>query len=790
MNIQIRKAARDLLSEPGRIALVLLALIIGLTGVGTLLVSYTILSNDLNRNFIKTQPLHAAITSKDFGRLNIDALRKRPGIEAAEFRDFATLRIETRPDEWIPLWLFGVDDFRQFHLARIFNQSGSNMTIAPPTGSMLIERDGLRFSDLKKDGLACIRAGGRIVEVPVAGISFDPAQAPGTQDHLIYGYVDKETFAAITGGPVDQRLILRFAGVRSKKEVQAAADDLGRYFASAGIRIDTLRIPKFMEHPHQWQLNTLLFMIGSVGSLAFFLGAVMVSQLMAAVMAKQVRQIGILKAIGASRGRIIRIYVTMVLVLGALSCLVGVPLAVKTGYAFAHFVALVLNFEVLTSSLPLWLYAGLVVAGLLLPIILSLPAILRGTRIPVLEALSDYGIQQTAPRKGSRRASRLLLPSTMLLAFKNTLRRKKRLAVTVATMALGVAIFNAAFNVQQSMKDLLTDVDKSMKHDVQVVLIDQLPKEEALRHFEGLGNVERIETWNGGRGAMQNMVVATDSGVGIIALPYDSDLVGFRSIRGRWLGSRVRPEIVLNQETAAMFDHPAIGSFHTVSVGGKELRTEIVGIVEEVEKAKIYIDKDVYDAFANPGHRVNSLMFVAKDKSYGSVLALKKEIEKRIAPTDLQVLYVMMQKERVKIIYDHLKIVFTTLAVVAFLVLVVSAIGMASAMGIAILERTREIGVMRAIGATPKGIYRLFVAEGMIVSAAGIAFGLLLSWPLSAAASKFFGTLMLDLSLQCSFSPTGFVVTLVATLAFGWLASRLPARKAVAVSTREALSYE
>jgi ABC-type antimicrobial peptide transport system permease subunit len=78
----------------------------------------------------------------------------------------------------------------------------------------------------------------------------------------------------------------------------------------------------------------------------------------------------------------------------------------------------------------------------------------------------------------------------------------------------------------------------------------------------------------------------------------------------------------------------------------------------------------------------------------------------------------------------------------------------------------------------------------MIVSGASIACGLLLSWPLSAAASKFFGTLMLDLALHYSFSPAGFAVTLVATFAFGWLASRLPARKAVAVSTREALSYE
>lgn len=246
----------------------------------------------------------------------------------------------------------------------------------------------------------------------------------------------------------------------------------------------------------------------------------------------------------------------------------------------------------------------------------------------------------------------------------------------------------------------------------------------------------------------------------------------------------------MNQEAAALYDHPAIGSTHAISVGGQQLRAKLVGIVEEVEKAKIYIDRDQYDAFANPEHRVNSLMFVARDRSYDKVLALKKEVERRIASTDLQVLYVMMQKERVKIIYDHLKIVFTTLLFFALLVLVVSAIGMASATGITILERTREIGVLRAIGARPRDILRLFVSEGFLVSTVSIALGLVLAWPLSIVASKFFGTLMLDLGLRYSFSGPGFVITLIATLVFGWLASRIPARKAIHVSRREALAYE
>jgi putative ABC transport system permease protein len=790
MDMKLRKVMGDLRTNPGRTILVIFALVIGIWGVGSILVSYTILSRDLNENFVRTTPLHAAITSKDFNRLDLTALRDRPEIEKAEFRDFATLRIETHPDDWIPLWLFGVEDFTHFNLARIFDQRGNNVPKVPEDGAMLIERDGLRFSDLKAGFPARVRAGSRIINVPVAGICFDPSQAPGTQDRLIYAYVNKKTYSEITGEAVNQRLIIRFKNVKTKEDVRMASDGLLNYFKSLGMAVDAVKIPKFMEHPHQWQLNTLLFMEGSIGFLAFFLGAVLVSQLIAAILAKQIRQIGILKAIGASRFQIFQIYLAMVLILGVISGVIAIPLAVKFGYRYAYFVADILNFEVLTPSLPHPMYFYLIAASLLLPLLLSLPAILRGTKISVREALSDYGIQEEGIANKSRISDSWPLPRHLILAFENAMRRKKRLAVTVAAMALGVAIFNTGFNVQQSLKDLLSDVNNSMKHDVQVVLINQIPKEEALKYFTGIDNIGRIETWNGGRGGMQSMVVSTDTGVGIIALPYNSNLLAFRSVKGRWLSGPTEPEIVMNQEAAELYDHPAIGSYHTLSVRGKQLKVKLVGIAEELEKPKIYMDKEQYDAFANPNHYVNSLMFVAKDKSFGKVIALKKEIEKAIVPSDLEVLYVMMQAERVKIIYDHLKIIFVTIVFFALLVLVVSAIGMASATSINIMERTREIGVLRAIGATPKIIYNLFVAEGMIVSVISILFGLLLSWPLSIVASKFFGNLMLEVALRFSFSRIGFVITLIATLIFGWIASRFPAQRAVSVSTREALAYE
>ncbi|MDP4103326.1 MAG: FtsX-like permease family protein [Bacillota bacterium] len=789
MNTKVKKVIGDLWINPGRTVLIITALVIGLWGVGSILVSYTILKHDLKVNFQRTDPPHVIIRSKDFDRLNLIDLRNRPEIEKAELRDFSTLRIETRPDEWIPLWLYGVEDFKNFNLARFYDYKGSGMPTVPNDGAMVIERDGLKFSDLKTGVNARIRSGGKVLKVPVDGIVFDPAQPPGTQDHLIYGYVNKRTFSAITGEAANQQLYVRFNNVVSREDVQVKTTNLVNYFKSINIAADKITIPNYNSHPHQWQLNTLLFLVGSIGLLAFVMGAVLVSQLMESILAKQIRQIGILKSIGASRSKILQIYIAMVLVMGVISGAIAIPLAIKFGYTYAYFVAHIINFEILTVHLPTQIYVYLIAASLLLPVIFSLPAILKGTAISVRDALSDYGIQQ----EKSTRKARIIhswIPGNLAMAIRNSLRRKKRFLVTVASMALGVAIFNTGFNVQQSIKNLLSDVNKSMKHDIQVALISPIPKVDALKYFAGIGNISRIEAWNGGRGVMQSMVIATDEGVGIISLPYNTDLVGFRSIKGKWLNSSTEPQIVLNQEAEILYNHPVVGTWQTISIKGKALKAKLVGIVNEAEKPKIYMDEHLYDSVVNPNHYVNNLMFVAKDRSYNKVLALKRDIEKAITPTNMQILYVMAQAERLKIIYDHLLIILVTIIFFASLVLVVSAIGMASTTSINIMERTREIGVLRAIGATPKLIYNLFVTEGMILSIVSIVLGLLISWPLSIIATRFFGKLMLDIVLQPALNINGLLITLAVTFIFGWLSSRIPGQRAVSVSTSKALMYE
>ena len=130
MSMILKKAISGLRNSPSQTLLAIFALVVGLWGVGGILVSYVVLTKDLPANFTKTRPPHAVLTAKDFGRLDLASLKARPEIESADFRDLSMQRIEVHPNDWIPLWLFGVEDFEHPALALVHNEkrgSGSRI---------------------------------------------------------------------------------------------------------------------------------------------------------------------------------------------------------------------------------------------------------------------------------------------------------------------------------------------------------------------------------------------------------------------------------------------------------------------------------------------------------------------------------------------------------------------------------------------------------------------------------------------------------------------------------------
>jgi putative ABC transport system permease protein len=111
-------------------------------------------------------------------------------------------------------------------------------------------------------------------------------------------------------------------------------------------------------------------------------------------------------------------------------------------------------------------------------------------------------------------------------------------------------------------------------------------------------------------------------------------------------------------------------------------------------------------------------------------------------------------------------------------------------MSINVLERTREIGVMRAIGASNGAILRIVLVEGVIIGAVSWLIAFVLALPFSMLLSSVVGQAFVRSELNFTFSLTGALLWLGVVTALAALASFLPAWNASHITVRDVLAYE
>ncbi|PMP80643.1 MAG: hypothetical protein C0183_13480 [Roseiflexus castenholzii] len=111
-------------------------------------------------------------------------------------------------------------------------------------------------------------------------------------------------------------------------------------------------------------------------------------------------------------------------------------------------------------------------------------------------------------------------------------------------------------------------------------------------------------------------------------------------------------------------------------------------------------------------------------------------------------------------------------------------------MSLNVIERTREIGVMRAIGASNDALYRIVAGEGIAISLASALIGTALALPLGYLLSNAVGLAFLQIPLLYHFALDGAAIWLVAAIGIGIGASLLPARAAIGLTVRNTLAYD
>jgi putative ABC transport system permease protein len=139
---------------------------------------------------------------------------------------------------------------------------------------------------------------------------------------------------------------------------------------------------------------------------------------------------------------------------------------------------------------------------------------------------------------------------------------------------------------------------------------------------------------------------------------------------------------------------------------------------------------------------------------------------------------------------ESLDILVVFLLIMALLTAIVGSMGLTGTMGMNVLERTREIGIMRAIGADDRAVMRTVIAEGVFIGMISFGLAIILSIPVTYLLSTIVSLAVFQTPIDVVFTYQGYVIWLGLILALSALGSILPARNAARLTIREVLAYE
>ncbi len=798
MGILRYKLFRDLWSNKGRTLQVVLIIGIGAAALGMIIGVRNMVVLGMEQIWQEMNP--ATIMYYVFPGLEEDDLyviQRDP--EVADLEPFSAATIEWRlsdNEEWKQATLTTRQDFANQRINKLDWVAGE----WPHGQTMSITPESETVYKIPSDGSVQVRINRKVYTVQTGGQLYDQWANPASFGGTAQFYASPEYYEYLTDEEEYNRLLVAPNFEYEEQKATDLADRLADQMERMGN--ETFRI---ISDPHkhffQDSIDGIFTMLGVLGILSLLLGLLLSYNTINTIVLSQIDQIGVMKAIGARTSNIVGYFFRLVMIYGLISLAIALPAAIfgawgMTAWLINSFGADPGEFTVDNQAIVIT-----AIVAVLAPLISALVPIWLAGRTTVREAISTYGLSTKAGLI-DRVVSKLRFLSRMIiLTVSNTFRHKARVTLLQLALVVSGLVFMMVIGVRDSVVYTVRDV---LFQILNANITMALERNEPIDYIEKLvydypGTVA-VESWGLANvtGRLQGQPYSDDDdSLLMFGVPLPTELYGYQLISGRWLVPGDQFALVINSKQARDME-VEVGDWLTIRYGEKNERAyQIVGTVfDPVLTNTVLVPREPMLHDLGTVGRTPVVWVKTENDTLEGEVTYAKGLRQYLEANHIQVsssrgIFGISESnaEVANMLISQFNFLIVLLGVMAVVIGAVGSIALGGALSLSVLERRREIGVMRAIGASAWSIFRLFIGEGLILG--------WLSWlialPIALPASRFMVQMLgqaFNIDIMYNFTPAGPVMWLAIITILSIFASILPARGATRISVRESLAYQ
>jgi putative ABC transport system permease protein len=767
-------------------ALIALVIALGTAGVVAALDARSILKREIAASYATARSPDIALWFDTVEPAALAQVAAHEGVAGVDARRVVYTRIAARDGSWLPMRLTILRDAQSQSVGRIHRHDASS-DIA---GGLWIEQSG-RGLIAEGDGktLTVRSAIGGLATLPLAGYVHDTSVAPSTQERIVYGFATRDAAVALGQNPDADLVLVATKAHGDMADAALLGEELRTALKAGGhppLRVEAL--PNV--HPHAGLMSAMVRVLGVLGTIAALCSAALAAYLVSAWMRREFRLVGVMKAIGGRWHQIAIQYLLLITPLLAAVAAIALPAGVLLGRALVRYYGAALNIDVVDWTVDASLRLGEATALLAIPLAAMAWPIVRASRVNVREAIHDAGIASPVSA-GSRLAKSITLPGGMrwTFALRNTLRRPLRLALVLIALASGGALLLTTHSNYESLMAVIDTSLATQGHDIEVLVPRAVAGAELEAIAHKVPDVQIAEAW---RRAAVTVVTGggdttlTPRRVTLLGYPPQSRLFKLPVLEGRAPAPGAAGEVLMTRTVREPYPQVLVGNEVKLQFRDRVATVRVVGLVEEIGNPTFYAEFPAFEAITAQGDASTLLRAKAGGDHPESVAAALDQafLDGHLPPAQL-ITRAMFRDS----LDEHFKVVGDVIRMVALAAALVGAIVLAAGTSFNVLERMREIGILRALGATPRALAAMLLAEGVAIAATGALLAIAISVALTLAMNAAAARTLLHVAVPLRFSLEGLAIlgggVIVVIVALG-LTLRISLRRTV----RETLNYE